>query len=96
VSTDAPAAIDRCAACGDQRRDHVVGQCTVQLGRCRCEGFVDPGPPPLPEEMAEALAVTEWTCPFCGADQDVWGEGALYSWMQVHGLPAQRVPRRAG
>lgn len=37
---------------------------------------------PQRHELASAMAITEWICPFCGADNDVWGEGALESWME--------------
>lgn len=49
--------------------------------------------PPAPElhEIVAALAVTTWTCPHCGREQDVWGEGAVNGWMDcqsVDGCPA--------
>lgn len=45
----------------------------------RPEGYVDL---PRPEEIADAHVQTDWTCPYCGADNDVWGEGAVFSWME--------------
>ena len=42
-------------------------------------------PPPIEpkdDEIAYASAVTSWHCPFCGAYNDVHGEGALGSWME--------------
>lgn len=45
----------------------------------RPEGFVDP---PRDDEMASALVTTEWICPRCLAENDVWGEGAVDSWME--------------
>ena len=44
--------------------------------------FAPPPAQPKPGEIAKASAVTEWTCPHCGVDNDVHGEGALYSWME--------------
>lgn len=37
---------------------------------------------PQPGQMAEAAVITYWTCPRCRADNDVWGEGAIETWME--------------
>lgn len=38
--------------------------------------------PTWPDEVAECEVITSWECPFCGADNEVHGEGAAYSWME--------------
>lgn len=40
---------------------------------------------PAPWDYVPALAHTEWTCPYCGEDNDVWGDGAINSWMECSG-----------
>ena len=37
---------------------------------------------PGPHEVAEAHVETSWVCPFCKADQSVWGDGAVGTWME--------------
>lgn len=44
--------------------------------------FTPPRRPPEPHEVVPALVVTSWTCHACGADNDVWGEGAVNGWME--------------
>ena len=44
--------------------------------------FQGPEPDPGPWDIVPALVHTEWTCPHCGEDNDVWGEGAINSWME--------------
>lgn len=81
-----------CADCGHVEADHDWVRCgrwgcpcmkTDFSGRVIGRGFT---PIDIPEEheIAPALAVTTWTCPYpeCGADNDVWGEGAVGSWME--------------
>lgn len=55
------------------------GATDIQGPPPRPEGYVDP---PQPHQVADALVVTSWTCPHCKADNDVWGEGAVFSWME--------------
>jgi hypothetical protein len=47
-----------------------------------------PGPrPPMDHEVAESHITTEWTCAFCGADNDVWG--VAEGWMDCDRCPEQ-------
>lgn len=55
------------------------GAIPMQGPRPRPEGYVDP---PDPACVVEALVITAWTCHACCADNDVWGEGAVGSWME--------------
>lgn len=52
-------------------------------GGCFCTTYVYEDVPEA-HEVAAALAVTSWTCPYpeCEADNDVWGEGAVNHWME--------------
>lgn len=43
--------------------------------------FHPPPATPEPHEIVPAMVVTSWTCHACGADNDVWGEGAVGGWM---------------
>lgn len=69
-----------CARCGHQHQTRCNQH--THFGRyCDCPA---PEPPMLPEphEIAAATVVTEWTCPYCNTQQDVWGEGAILHWME--------------
>lgn len=75
-----------CARCNHPSSSHYKdgGCCQAGdgLGRwCECPN-ADPPMLPEPHEIATASAVTEWTCPFCQHHQDVWGEGAMHTWME--------------
>lgn len=59
--------------------DGTYGWTEIQGPAPRPDGWIDI---PKPEEIADALVVTSWTCPFCKAENDVWGEGAVFSWME--------------
>lgn len=63
---------------GQRGWDGNWGTVKVQGPGPRPAGYVDP---PSPEEEVEADVVTSWICRSCGCEQDVWGEGAVYSWM---------------
>lgn len=66
-------ATTRCELCGVENHAHYRNQ--------RCRSFLPPEDLPEPHECVPALAVTSWTCRTCGYEQDVWGEGAIESWM---------------
>jgi len=49
---------------------------------CECTHKFGAQKAPEPHEIAPAMVVTEWVCPFCNYENDVWGEGAVHSWME--------------
>lgn len=59
--------------------DGYWGTIAVQGPAPRPEGWVDVA---RQHEIAEAEVTTEWTCPFCDSDNRVYGEGAVFSWME--------------
>lgn len=42
--------------------------------------FTPPEGKPLPERQVSCHIQTDWTCSFCGEDNDVWGEAT--GWME--------------
>lgn len=85
MATPAPAPFF-CITCHHDSLRHYqgVGRCQQGDGFGRWCECLNPEPPMLPEphEIALALVTTEWTCPFCQYHQDVWGEGAIQTWME--------------
>lgn len=73
---------EECRSCGHTQREHPVrGDYWTSKPTClsfwgweedrerdRCQ--------------AMAMVITEWICHACGHENDVWGEGALGSWME--------------
>jgi len=54
------------------------GAVPVQGPAPRPTGWVER---PSPEEVVEAEVTTRWNCHACGKENDVEGEGAVYTWM---------------
>ena len=69
-----------CLECGNTRREHSLDPNRPSWQRWH--PFKSRASLPKSEDLAEALVITEWTCPRCGEDNDVWGEGAVFSWME--------------
>lgn len=64
---------------GQRGWDGNWGVVPIQGPMPRPADWVDPVPP---EAIAAAEVITSWVCPFCKADNDVSGEGAVGSWME--------------
>ena len=70
-----------------------IGYDTVHAGQVGWNGdwgtvpmtYQHPVVPPADNEIAVAEVLTQWTCPFCGEDNEVAGEGAVDSWMECSG-----------
>lgn len=63
------------------RPDEPERPCPV--GKCYCRGGELLANALSEEhEKSRAMVVTEWTCALCGAENDVWGEGAIGTWME--------------
>ena len=67
---------EQCTECGASRREH--------RGRVygRCLSFKAPITQPRDSEIVQAHVETSWNCHACGEYNDVWGESAIFSWME--------------
>lgn len=61
---------DKCASryCSLPAAEHVLGDPDSPY-----HSFVAPPRQPRPEFVVEAFVMTQWQCPHCKADNDVWG-----------------------